>query len=45
MYRKIVILILLVGSVILSGCKEEAEMVEPFIILRAVKPLALAMGI
>ena len=31
MYRKIVILILLVGSVILSGCEEEAEMVEPFI--------------
>jgi len=31
MYRKIVILILLVLSMILSGCKEKTEVVEPFI--------------
>ena len=31
MYRKIVILILLVISMVLSGCKEKTEVVEPFI--------------
>lgn len=31
MYRKIVILILLVTSMVLSGCKEDTELVEPYI--------------
>lgn len=32
MYRKIALLILIVLSIVLSGCKEKTEVVEPFIV-------------
>ena len=32
MYRKIVLLILIVLSIVLSGCKEKPELVEPYIV-------------